>query len=89
MRVLRVLVILTSIRNPDGERSADLSEIVTALAIPEPQKTYLLDEIRNLADKHLEGLGYAIANYLVVLMTKLPAADPYQHLEEEGAELTR
>ena len=39
--------------------------------------------ILTLLDKHLEGHGYVPADYLIALMRKLPAADPYHHVAED------
>jgi hypothetical protein len=58
-------------------------EVIPEARISEVAKNDLCNEVRNALDKHLEGHGYVLANYLVALMKKHPDADPYQHVDED------
>jgi hypothetical protein len=60
-----------------------MHEVIPEARISEEAKDDLCNSVRNTLNKHLEGLGYVLANYLVALMRKLPAADPYQHVDED------
>ncbi|HKS23285.1 MAG TPA: hypothetical protein VJZ76_10835 [Thermoanaerobaculia bacterium] len=60
-----------------------IDDIIAEAPVSEDAKSDLCKEVRNALDTHLEGEAYVLANYLVVLLKKFPAADPYLHLNEE------
>ena len=60
-----------------------MHEVLDEIPMPQDVKLALYNEIRARLEEHIKGHEYVLANYLVVLMASFPAADPYQHPEEE------
>jgi hypothetical protein len=60
-----------------------VNEIIADAPISPDAKADLQNEVRDALDRRIRGYDYVLANYLITLMTKLPAADPYQHVGEE------
>jgi hypothetical protein len=60
-----------------------MHEVLDEIPMPQDVKLALYNEIRARVEERIKGHDYVLANYLIVLMARLPAADPYQHVEEE------
>jgi hypothetical protein len=60
-----------------------VNEIIADAPISPDAKAELQNEVRDALDRRIRGYDYVLSNYLITLMTKLPAADPYQHVGEE------
>lgn len=57
-------------------------EVIDKGDIAPATQTDLTIELRRVLQKHLNGHGYLLANYLYDLMQEFPAADPYNHPNE-------